>query len=57
MGGDEYALAHFYLAQVYMKNGEREATISELKSFLATAPTGEEADRARQLLKEITSSE
>lgn len=57
MGGDEYALAHFYLAVAYMKSGEKEATISELKSFLATSPTGEEAERARQLLKEIGEGE
>jgi tetratricopeptide (TPR) repeat protein len=49
LGGREFAVAHFYLARVSMKKGDREEAISELKAFLETSPTGVEAVRARQL--------
>jgi Tfp pilus assembly protein PilF len=57
MGGQEYAVAHFHLARVSMKKGERDEAIRELKSFLETSPTGEEAVRARLLLEKLRQGE
>jgi len=53
LGGQEYSVAHFHLARVSMKKGERDEAIRELKSFLETSPTGEEAVRARHLLESL----
>jgi Tfp pilus assembly protein PilF len=53
MGGKEYSVAHFHLARVSMKKGERNEAVRELKSFLETSPTGEEAVRARQMLESL----
>src|SRR5215471_13296902 len=53
LGGDAYANAHFYLALVHMKRGEREAAIAELNTYLDRLPKGEKAQRARQLLETL----
>ena len=53
IGGPEYAIAHFHLGRLAMKKGERDEAVRELNSFLETSPTGEEAVRARQLLKSL----
>jgi len=53
MGGAEYSNAHFYLALVYMKKGERDPAIRELKAYLEKLPKGEKAPRARQLLEKL----
>ena len=53
MGGAEYSNAHFYLALVYMKKGERGPAIRELKAYLEKLPKGEKAPRARQLLEKL----
>ena len=52
-GGREYSVAHYHLARVWMKKGERDEAIRELKTFLETTPTGEEAVRAKQLLESL----
>ena len=53
LGGEAYANAHFYLALVHMKRGEREAAIAELNTYLEKLPKGEKAPRARQLLETL----
>lgn len=53
LGGPEYSVAHYYLARLRMKTGEREGAIRELQTYLDTTPTGEEAERARQLLEKL----
>lgn len=53
IGGQEYSIAHYHLARVSMKKGERDEAIRELQSFLETSPTGAEATRARQLLQTL----
>lgn len=53
LGGAAYSNAHFYLALVYMKKGERESAIRELKAYLEKLPKGEKAPRARQLLDKL----
>jgi Tfp pilus assembly protein PilF len=53
IGGEEFVVARFYLAQVHLKRGDRIAAARELKAYLVTAPTGEEAARARVLLERL----
>lgn len=53
LGGQDFAVAHFYMARVLMNRGEREESIRELMAFLETSPTGAEAARARQLLETL----
>ena len=53
IGGLEYSIAHFHIARVQMKKGEREEAIRELEAFLSTSPRGEEAAQARQLLDQL----
>ena len=53
LGGAQYSLAHFYLALVYMKKGERQPAISELNSYLEKTPNGEKVPRAKQLLEKL----
>lgn len=50
MGGRDYSITHFYIANVHLKKGEREGAIRELDAFLSTSPDGEEAARARRIL-------
>jgi Tfp pilus assembly protein PilF len=53
MGGAEHTIAHFYLANVHMKKGDRERAIIELKTYLQKTPEGEKASQARQLLDDL----
>lgn len=53
LGGDQYAVVHFYRANVHMKKGEREAAVRELTSYLEKLPSGEHAERARSLLEKL----
>lgn len=53
LGGEEYSNAHFFLGLVYMKKGQRELAIRELKSYVEKSPKGEKAPRARELLEKL----
>lgn len=53
MGGLEYAIAHYYLAHVHMKKGQREEAISALNTYLEKSPKGEQSARARELLDQL----
>lgn len=53
LGGSEYANAHFYLALVHIKKGERDSAKRELTSYLDKMPQGEKVQRARQLLEKM----
>lgn len=53
LGDDKYTLAHYYMAQVYMKRGDGEKATSELKTYLEKSPEGEQAASARSLLEKI----
>lgn len=53
LGGEEYSNAHFFLGLVYMKKGERELAIRELKSYVKKSPKGEKVPRARELLEKL----
>lgn len=53
LGGEDYSNAHFFLALVHMKRGERDPAVRELKAYLEKLPNGEKAARARQLLEKL----
>ena len=53
LGGAEYANAHFYLALVHMKKGQRDPAKRELMAYLEKLPKGEKAARARELLEKL----
>jgi Flp pilus assembly protein TadD len=52
-GGPDYAVSHYYLAQLYMQRKDTAAAAGSLKAYLEAAPKGEFAREARQLLKEL----
>ena len=52
-GGAEHANAHFYLGLVYMRKGDRERAIRELKAYLEAMPNAEKAARAKQLIEKL----
>lgn len=53
MGGNDYALAHYYTALIYIKTGKDAEAARALNAYLEAAPNGGEADNARMLLKQI----
>jgi len=53
LGDANYALAHYYMAQVHMKRGDREKAIAELKTYIEMSPQGDEAASARAMLDKI----
>lgn len=53
LGDANYSLAHYYLAQVHMKRGDREKAIAELKAYIEKNPEGDEAASARAMLDKI----
>jgi Flp pilus assembly protein TadD len=54
LGDKDYAVAHFYLAQLQMKKGDKEQAVSELNIFLKQSPADELAARARRILEELS---
>jgi Tfp pilus assembly protein PilF len=52
-GGPDYAVSHYYLAQLYMKRKDPAAAAGAARAYLEAAPKGEFAREARQLLKEL----
>lgn len=53
LGGNEFVIAHYYFAHVYLKTGRREEATRELKLYLAAAPTGETAIHAKEMLDKL----
>lgn len=53
MGGPPYSVAHYHLAGVHMKKGERDGAIHELEAYLLGSPEGEQARQARALLEQL----
>jgi TolA-binding protein len=54
MGGNDYALAHYYIALIHIKTGKDAEAARALKAYLEAAPNGAEAENARMLLKQIS---
>lgn len=53
LGGNDYAIAHYYFAHVYLKSGRREEAARELKLYLASAPAGETAMHAKVMVEQM----
>jgi len=53
MGGADLTAAHYYLAQVYLRQGDAAEASRALKAYLESAPKGEYAEEARLLLKKL----
>jgi tetratricopeptide (TPR) repeat protein len=53
LDGTKYPNAHFYLGLVYMRKGEREPAIRQLKAYVEQSPKGEKVPRARELLEKL----
>ncbi len=47
-------LAHYYLALVYVNDGDTKEAISHLERFIALAPNAKEADTARGMIKQLS---
>lgn len=54
LGGTDYAVAHYYLAQVHLKNKSEEQAKTSLKAYLQEAPKGEFAGEAKDLLSRLS---
>jgi tetratricopeptide (TPR) repeat protein len=56
-GGPDYAVTHYYLAQLHNKRKETAEAVRSLRAYLEAAPRGEFAVEARQLLKELSGNQ
>ena len=52
---ERYALAYYYLAHVYIKNGDANQAAEKLKAYIDAAPNGEQIVHARSLLEKLQS--
>jgi len=55
LGGEEATVAHRYLAGIYMQKGNNAGAVSELELFLKLDPKAKEADKIRELIKQLES--
>jgi tetratricopeptide (TPR) repeat protein len=53
-GGANFAAAHYYRAQIHLKNKNEVEAVRSLKAYLEEAPRGEFVADARQLLKRLS---
>jgi tetratricopeptide (TPR) repeat protein len=53
LGGEQFSVAHFYLAHIHLKKGDGQSATRELKTYLEAQPNGENADQARKLLQQV----
>jgi Tfp pilus assembly protein PilF len=47
-------LAHYYLALVYVNDGDTKEAISHLERFVAISPNAKEAETAREMIKQLS---
>lgn len=52
-GGGDFAMAHYYLAQAYLRRGDSAEAARALNAYLEESPKGEYAEQSRSLLKKI----
>ncbi len=52
----EFSVAHYYLAHVRLRRGDRQEAINELRVYLEQAPNGEQSSDARHLLEKLKSN-
>jgi Tfp pilus assembly protein PilF len=55
-GDPDLSVAHYYLAHVRLRRGDRKEAINELRAYLEKAPTGEQSSDARHLLEKLKSN-
>jgi Tfp pilus assembly protein PilF len=55
IGGIQYSIAHYYIAHVQIKRGERDLAMQELEIYLEESPKGEQSAHARTLLEKLKS--
>jgi len=55
LSGEETTLAHRYLAGIYLQTGDSARAISELQTFLKLDPKAKDADKIRDLIKQLES--
>jgi Flp pilus assembly protein TadD len=53
LGGQQYTIAHYYFAHVYMRQGRRDMARAELEAYLKEAPSGDRAGEAKSLLEQL----
>lgn len=56
MGGTELTVAHYYLAQVYLRRGDAAEASRALKAYLEESPKGEYAEDSKLLLKKLATA-
>lgn len=55
VGGQKYLVAHYYMAHVHMKRGERDQAMTELKAYIEKSPNDPQTPHARMLLEKLKS--
>src|SRR5215467_2061072 len=53
LGGPQYAIAHYFIAQIEVKQGGREQALRELDAYIEEAPRGEMAEAAHSLAEKL----
>ena len=53
LGGEEASLAHRYLGGLYVEKGDNARAISELQTFLKLEPKTKEAEKIREMIKQL----
>jgi Tfp pilus assembly protein PilF len=53
LGGEEASIAHRYLGGLYVEKGDNARAISELQTFLKLDPKTKEAEKIRELIKQL----
>jgi len=56
IGGSNYVVAHYYLAQVHLKSKNDDEAVRALQAYLQEAPKGEFAGEAKKLLSKLASN-
>jgi len=53
LGGPRYAVAHYFMAQIEMRQGARDQALREIQAYLDEAPNGEMARAAHALAEKL----
>ena len=56
LGGRDLPAAHYYAAQIYLREGRREDACKQFAAYLADAPTGSLAAESKRLLDKCQST-
>jgi Tfp pilus assembly protein PilF len=53
LGGQQYAIAHYYLAHVYLRQGGRDMAKAQLEAYLKDSPSGDRAVEVKSMLDKL----